>query len=125
MGNGIGTGFVGDFDQTLGDQWARDGSTQQVLTFVDGVGAEHRVDEVAYELFAQVIDVDLFHAHGLRLGTCWLYFFALSQVSGEGHYFTVISVLQPLEDHRSVQAAGIRQNDLFYVRHAINSTGFY
>jgi hypothetical protein len=33
--------------------------------------------------------------------------------------------LQPLEDHRSVQATGIRQDYLVYVGHAINSTGLY
>ena len=39
--------------------------------------------------------------------------------TGKGNDFTVISILQPLQDHRSVQAARISQNDLVYVRHAI------
>ncbi|KWV89437.1 hypothetical protein PFLmoz3_00859 [Pseudomonas fluorescens] len=121
--NGVGARFVGDLDQALGDQRTCDGGTQQVLTFVDSVGAKHRENEIADELFAQVVNVDLFHAHGLRLGTCRFDLFTLTQVSGEGHHFTVISILQPLEDHRSVQAAGIRENDLVYVGHAITPRG--
>ncbi len=117
VGNGIGTGLVGDLDQTLGDQRTGNGGTEQVLTFVNGIGAEHREDEVAYELFAQVVDVDFLDAHGLGLGTRWLDFLALSEVGGEGHHFAVIGVLQPLEDHRGVQATGIRQDYLLYVGH--------
>ncbi len=59
MGDGVGAGFIGDLDQALGDQRAGNGGAQQVLAFVDGVGAEHREDEVADELFAQVVDEDV------------------------------------------------------------------
>jgi len=123
--DGVGAGLVGDFDQALGDQRTGDGSTQQVLTFVDGVGAEHREDEVTHEFFAQVVDVDFLDAHGLGLGAGRLDLLALAEVGGEGHHFAVIGVLQPLEDHRGVQATGIGQNYLLYVRHAIHSTGLY
>ena len=123
VGNGVGAGFVGNFDQALGDQRTGDGSTQQVLALVDGVGAEHREHEITHEFFAQVVDVDLFNAHCLGLGTSRLDLFALPQVSGEGHHFAVVGILQPLENHRSIKAAGIRQYDLFYVRHAITPRG--
>ncbi|MNQ88364.1 hypothetical protein D3C85_1036220 [compost metagenome] len=123
MGDGVGAGLVGDLDQALGDQRTGDGGTQQVLAFVDGVGAEHRVDEVADELFAQVVDVDFLDAHGLGLGAGRLDLLALAEVGGEGHHFAVIGILQPLEDHRGVQATGISQDNLLHVRHAINSTG--
>ncbi len=123
MGNGVCAGFVGDFDEALGDQRAGDGSTQQVLTFVDGVGAEHREHEITHEFFAQVVDVDLFNTHCLSLGAGRFDLFALTQVSGESHHFAVVGILQPLENHRSIKAAGIRQYDLFYVRHAITPRG--
>src|SRR5690606_36078038 len=123
VGDGVGAGFVGDLDQTLGDQRAGDGGAQQVFAFVDGVGAEHREHEVADAFFAQVVDVDFLDAHGLRLGAGRLDLFALAQVSGEGHHFAVVGVLQPLENHRGVQATGIGQNHLLNVRHAISSTG--
>src|SRR5690606_26643409 len=68
VGNGVGAGLVGDLDQALGNQRTGDGGTQQVFAFVDGVGAEHREDEIAHEFFAQVVDVDFLDAHGLGLG---------------------------------------------------------
>ena len=57
--DGIGAGLVGDVDQALGDQRARDGGAEQVFAFVDGVGAEHREHEIAHEFFAQVVDEDV------------------------------------------------------------------
>src|SRR3989338_1878846 len=123
VGNGVGAGFVGDFNQALGDQRAGNRGAQQVFAFVDGVGAEHRIDEITHEFFAQVVDVDFLDAHGLGLGACRLDFLTLAEVSGEGHHFAVIGILQPLEDHGSVQATGICQDYLVYVGHAINSKG--
>src|SRR3990167_1967769 len=123
VGDGVGTGLVGDFDQALGDQRTGNGGAQQVFAFVDGVGAEHRVDEIAYKFFAQVVDVDFLDAHGLGLGAGRLDFLTLTEIRGKGHHFAVIGVLQPLEDHGSVQATGICQDYLVYVGHAINSTG--
>ena len=123
VGDGVSAGFIGDFNQALGDQRTGNRGAQQVFAFVHGVGAEHGEDEVANELFAQVIDVDLLDAQSLRLGARRLHFFALAEVGGEGHHFTVIGVLQPLENHRGVQATGIGQNYLLNVRHAISSTG--
>src|SRR5690606_15970693 len=58
VGDSVSAGVVSDFDQTLGDQRAGNGSAQQVFAFVNGVGAEHREDEVTHEFFAQVFDVN-------------------------------------------------------------------
>src|SRR5690606_41496045 len=66
---------------------------------------------------AQVADVDFLDTHGLGLGAGRLDLFALTEVGGEGHYFAVIGILQPLENHRGVQATGIRQDYLLYVGH--------
>src|SRR5690606_11951632 len=123
VGNGVGAGFVGDLDQALGDQRTGNGGAQQVFAFVDGVGAEHREHEITHELFAQVVDVDFLDTHGLGLGTGRLDLFALTEVGGEGHHFTVVGILQPLENHRGVQATGIGQNYLVNVRHAIAPRG--
>src|SRR5690554_5302849 len=68
-GNRIGAGFIGNVDQTLGNQRAGNGGTQQVLALVDGVGAEHREHVIAHKLFAQVLDVDFLNAQRFRLGT--------------------------------------------------------
>ncbi len=84
--DGVGAGLVGDLDQALGDQRTGDGSAQQVLAFVDGVGAEHREDEVAHELFAQVVDEDVLglDAELQGLGAGGLELLALAEVGGEG-----------------------------------------
>ena len=68
VGDGVGAGLVGDFDQVLGDQWVSDGGIQQVLVFVDGVGVEHWVDEIVDEFFVQVVDVDFLDVQCLSFG---------------------------------------------------------
>ncbi len=118
VGDGIGTGFVGNFNQALGDQRTGDGSTQQVLAFINGVGAEHRENKVAHKFFTQVVDVDFLDTQRFGLGTGRLDLLALTQVSGEGNDFALVLVLQPLEDYRGIQATGIGQNHLFDIGHA-------
>ena len=93
MGNRIRAGFVGNVDQTLGNQRAGDGGTQQVLALIDGIGAEHREHVVAHKFFAQVLNVDFLNAQRFRLGARRLNFLALADVGGEGHHLTVIGVL--------------------------------
>ena len=68
VGDGVGAGRLGDLDEALGDQRAGDRGAEQVEPLVLGVGAEHREDEVADELVAQILDVDVFGAHAEELG---------------------------------------------------------
>ena len=117
--NSICTGLVDDVDQALGDQRARDGSAEQVFAFVHGVGAEHWKHEIAHEFFAQVVDEDVF-----RLDTelqcllaCGLQFFTLAEIGGESDNFAFISILQPLQDDRGIESAGVGQDRFFDVRH--------
>ncbi len=62
VGDGVGAGLVGDLDQALGNQRTGDRGTQQVFAFVNGVGTEHRENEVTHEFFAQVVNVDFLDA---------------------------------------------------------------
>ncbi len=117
MGDGISTGFVGDLDQSLGDQRTGNGSAQQVFAFIDSIGAEHREHEVTDELFTQILNVDLLHAHGLRLGTRRLNLLTLPQIRSEGHHLTTVGVFQPLENYRGIQTAGIGQDDFLNISH--------
>jgi len=117
MGDGVGTRLLGDLDLPLGDEGAGDGGPQQVLPFVHGVGAEHGKDEIARELLAQVVDVDLLHPQRLGLGPRRLHFLALTDVGGERHHLAAIGLLQPFEDHRGVQAAGIGQHHFLHFAH--------
>jgi hypothetical protein len=109
--HGVGTGLARDLDLALGDQRARDRRAEEVLALVDRVGAEHRKHEIAHELLAQIVDVDLLDASRLRLGAGGLELLALTDVGGEGHDLAAIGVLQPLENDRGIQAAGIREHD--------------
>ena len=112
VGDSLGAGLRGDLDEPLGDERSRDARAQQVLALVDGVRAEHRVDEVRHELLRQVLNVDLLDAEGPRLLARRLHFLALADIGREGHHLRVVDLLQPSADHRSVEAAGIRQHDL-------------
>ncbi len=117
--DGIRAGLVGDVDQALGDQRARDGGAEQVFAFIDGVGAEHREHEIAHEFFAQVVDENVLRldAELQRLLACGLQLFALAQVGGEGHHFALVGVLQPLQDDRGVESAGVGEDGFFDFAH--------
>ena len=59
--------------------------------------------------------------HLQRLGARRFQFFALAEVGGEGHDFAVVGVLQPLEDDRGIQSAGIGEDDFLDFAHFIFS----
>ena len=113
VGHGIGAGFFGDFHEAFGDQRAGDGGAQEVETLVDRVGAEHREDEVADEFLAHVFDVDVLwrDAHHLGLFAGRFQLFTLAEVGGEGHHLAAIFGLQPFQDDRGIEAAGIGKHD--------------
>ena len=54
-----------------------------MLAFVQRVGPEHRKDEVAHELLAQVLDIDVLRldAHFQRFGARGFDLFALAEIS--------------------------------------------
>jgi hypothetical protein len=92
-----------------------DRCAEQVDAFIDGVGAEHREDEVADELFAHVLDEDLLDAKHLGLLACRLEFLALAEIGGKRHDFGAEFGLKPFQDDRGVEAAGIGEHDLLHV----------
>jgi len=117
--DGVGTGFIDDIDQALGDQRPGNRGTEQVFAFIDGIGTEHREDEVADEFFAHVVDVDVLRLDaGLqRLGAGRLKLFTLTEVGREGDNFALVHILQPLEDDRGIQTARIGQHYFLDVAH--------
>lgn len=120
MGNGVGAGFLSDFDKALGDQRTGNGGAEQVLAFIDCIGAEHREDEIAHELFAQVFDADVLDAEHFGFLARRFQLFALAEVSGEGHHFAIVGLLQPFQDDGGVEAARIGQHDLLdFIRHDV------
>ncbi|BBG29740.1 sugar kinases, ribokinase family [Zymobacter palmae] len=116
--DGIGTGFIGDFNQSSSDERTCDGSTQQVLTFIDGVGTEHREYIVTHEGFAQIFNVDFLDAQLTCLFSCRFDFFTLTQIGRERHDFTVVGFLKPFGDHGSIQPTRVGQHHLLHVGHA-------
>jgi hypothetical protein len=111
MGHGIGAGVTGDLDQALGDQRPGDRGAEQIDALIDRIGAEHGKDEIADELLAQVLDIDLLDAQHLGLLACRLQLAALAEIGGEGHDLGAIFGLQPLQDDGGVEAARIGEDD--------------
>ena len=66
--DGIAAHFTGNFHQALGNQGARDRGAEQVFSLIDGIGPQHGKDEIAHELLAQVLDIDLPDPERLGLG---------------------------------------------------------
>ena len=123
MGDGLRAGLGGYLDETLGDQRARDRGAEQIFAFIYGVGAEHREHEIAHEFLAHIVDENVFRldAHLQRLGARRFQFLALADVGGEGDDFALIGVLQPFQDHRGIQPAGIGEYGFFDVRHVLST----
>ena len=55
----------------------------------------------------------LLDAHLLSLGARGLELLALAEVGGEGDHLAAVGILEPLEDDGGVEAAGVREHDLF------------
>jgi hypothetical protein len=117
VGDGVGAGLARDLDLALGDQRPGDRGAEQVLALIERVGAEHREDEVAHELLAYVVDEDVLGLDAEQLGLLARrrQLLALAEIGGESHDLAAIGGLQPFQDDRRVEPAGIGQHDLLDV----------
>ena len=115
--DGVGAGLPGDLDLLLGDQRPRDRGSEQIGALIEGVGAKHREHVVPDELLAQVLDEDvlLLDAEQLGLAAGRLQLLALAEVGGKGHDLAAVGLLQPLQDDRRVQPAGVGQDCFFHL----------
>ncbi len=112
MGDGIGVFKPGDFDLTLGDQRAGDAGAEEILVLIKGVGADHRVDEIAGEFFREVVDVALRRAGLERLFIEALELLLLADIGTERDDLRVIFFLQPNENDGGIESTGISDNNL-------------
>ena len=121
VADGVGADLARDLDLLLGDQRPRDRGAEQILALVDRVGAEHREHEVADEFLAQVLDEDVLRldAEQQRLLARGLELLALAEIGGEGHHLAAIGGLQPLQDDRGVEPAGIGEHDFLDVLYRV------
>src|SRR5262249_749830 len=116
MRNSIGTDFLRYFDLFLRDQRSRDRRAKQILAFVKRVCPKHREYVVAHEFFAQVLneDVFLFDAEERRLLPGRLELLTLTEIGCKGDDLAAIDGLQPLQNNRGIEPAGIGENDFLY-----------
>ena len=83
---------------------------ERVDLLIEGARLQARPDEVAHELLAQVVDVDLRRAGGLGLLADADELLLLAEVGGEGHDLRAVALLEVLEDDGGVEASGVGEN---------------
>ena len=125
MRHRVGAVFSGQFHQPLGDQRPRDGGAEQVLPFINRIGAEHREDEIAHEFLAHILDMDILALDPQKLGFLArrIKLLALAQIGGEGNDLAAIFRLQPFQDDRRIETTGIGKDDFLgrgHFRHSGN-----
>ena len=115
--HGIGADFLGDLDLLLGDQRPRNRGAEQILAFIERIGAKHRKHIVAHEFFAQILDEDVLglDAEHQRLLPRRLELLALAEIGGKGHHLAAVGGLQPFEDDRGIEPARIGEHDFFHI----------
>ena len=111
--DGIRADLMRNLNLTFGNQRPRDGCAEQIKPFVKRIGAKHRKDEIADKFFAQIVDENLFDAGGFGFAARGFQLFALAQIGRESDNFAAFFLLQPFQDDRGVQTAGIGQDDFF------------
>ena len=94
---------LSDLDVGLGNQRPCNRSAEHILPFIDRIGAHHREDEVAGELFDQVDGIVRRRAGGLGFFSQTIEFFLLADVSRVSNDFSVIVLLEPANENGSVQ----------------------
>ena len=109
--DGVGAGHACDFNQTLGDEWAGNRGSEQIFAFVDRIRPEHREDEIPHKFLAQIVNKDFLYPQQFRLAARGFQLFTLTHIGGEGDNFTVVGFLQPLQDDRGIEAAGVGEHD--------------
>jgi hypothetical protein len=111
VGDGVGLFETGNFDHALGDERPGDAGAQKVLVFVDRARLDHGEYEIVGELFLEVVNVDFSRARleGLLLQS--LEFLLLADVGAKGDHFGGVGLLDPREQDRGIQSAGVCQNN--------------
>src|SRR5450830_380031 len=93
MRNRISISFCSNLNQTLGNQWTCNRSTEQILALIYRVGAEHGEHEITHKLFAQVINIDFFNTKFFSFFACRFKLFTLADIGGKSHYLTLVYIL--------------------------------
>ena len=107
VADGISTLGFCDLDQTLGDEGACNGGSEQIVVLIDRLSLKHREDEITGKLFVEVVD-DAFACTGCD-GFCLktVEFLLLTYIGAVTDHLCVISLFDPLDDHGGIQTARI------------------
>jgi hypothetical protein len=117
MSETVGAKFQRDFSLALCDNGARHRRAEQIRVFVDGARAERRPDVVAHEFFAQILNGRARCSGCQRLFVRALQIFLLADVAYHGdHFAAVVIFLQPGNDDRRIESAGIGEHYFFRFR---------
>ncbi len=101
----------------LGDQRPGEGRAQEIPGLIGGVGTQHGKDEVADELLAEIDDVHRARPSPERLLPDGDQLLGLAEVGRVGDDLGAVGLLEPGQDDRGVEAAGVRQDDLLRSAH--------
>jgi hypothetical protein len=116
VGHGVGVLLRRDLDLRLGDERPRDRRAEQVTALVHGIRAQHREEEVADELLAEIDDVNRAGAGAQGLLADRDGLLALAHIGAERHDLAAVALDEPSQDDRGVEPARIGQHDLLRVR---------
>src|SRR5438094_875432 len=116
VGDGVGAFLRRNLDLRTGDQRPRDRRPQEVRALVHGVGPQHREDEVADELLAQVDDVDGHGTRARRLVPDGDQLLPLPEISAERDDLAPVALDQPAQDDGRVEPARIGQDHPLGIR---------
>ena len=112
VGDRVAARLAGLLDRELGDQRPPEGGEERVAVAVDGIGLDRRRQELAGEALAGVDDMALDGAQFARLGFDHPVVLArLAEVDREADDLGLVGVLDPLQHHAGVEAAGVEQQD--------------
>ena len=114
----VGAFRFGDFYNSFGDNRTGEGGAQQIFVFINSASLDGGKNEILHKHLVQILDVQLG-------GSCLFRFFlqpgkllTLADIGGNGDDLAVVVILlQPRNNNRGVQSAGIRQHYFFDLCH--------
>src|SRR6267378_6237093 len=109
----VGAELQRNFRLALGDDGPRHGSTEEIGVFVDRAGAERRPNVIAHKFLAQVFDVRRGSTGGERFLARGFQVFLLADVTDHSDDLAAVVFLEPRNDDRRIQAAGIGEYNFF------------
>ena len=116
MSDGIGAFFFSDFDEFLRNKGPSEGRTQEVFTFINSTGFDCRPNVLFHEFLFDVHDINFGSARSIGFLFNGFKVVRLANIGASSDDFgTRIIFLQPRNDDRRIEAAGISQDNFFNI----------